>query len=350
MKVIRWFLLPFAMLYSAAVWVRNKLFDLGVIKSYEAEIPSIVVGNLSAGGTGKTPHTELLVRILHQEYFTAILSRGYGRKTRGFVMADEGLTADDLGDEPFQFHEKFGEVMIAVDENRERGIKMLMKQVPEPDVILLDDAFQHRKVKAGLYILLTSFSCPFYSDLPLPTGNLRDNKSQRKRADIIIVTKCPPFIGEEKKKQITDRIKPLPHQKVLFSSIHYAKPKAVFQNKDFQDFEEAVVVTGIANPAPLLSELEGKFDKIVHKKFPDHHSFTKADIRSITRAFDKLESNRKCIITTEKDAMRLKNHSEKGKLSELPLFYIPIEIQLLDCMKWFEEHIVTFINDFKTDV
>ena len=347
MKVIRWVLLPFAIIYNVVVWVRNKLYESGVFQSYEVEIPSIVVGNLSAGGTGKTPHTELLARVLHQEFFTAILSRGYGRKTKGFIMADEGLTASDLGDEPYQFHEKFEEVMIAVDEKRERGIKMLMQQIPQPDVILLDDAFQHRKIKAGLYILLTSFSCPYYSDFPLPTGNLRDNKSQSKRADIIIVTKCPPFLSEEKKKRITERINPLPHQQVLFSSIHYASPKSVFGQRDFEDYSEAVVVTGIANPAPFISELEGKFDKIIHKKFPDHHSFTRSDIRSVVKSFDNLKSNNKCILTTEKDAMRLKDHLEKNKLESLPIFYIPIEIQLLGCMKWFEERIISFVKDFR---
>jgi tetraacyldisaccharide 4'-kinase len=332
-----------------AVWVRNKLFDWNLLKSYKVEMPSILIGNLSAGGTGKTPHTEMLVKMLQKDYFTGILSRGYGRKSKGFVMADEDLTVDDLGDEPFQYHEKFDEVMIAVDENRERGIKMLMQQIPQPDVILLDDAFQHRKIQAGLNILLTPFSCPFYKDLPLPTGNLRDNKSQKKRADIIIVTKCPTFLSEEKKLEMTKRIGPKSHQKVLFSSIHYAEPVGLFQELEFESYSECLLITGIANPSPLVKELMPRFDKVVHKKFPDHHSFTGSDINSILRSYKRMSSEQKCIITTEKDAMRLKSHPKRDLFESLPVFYIPIEVHLLNQVKAFEDEVHSFIKDFKTD-
>lgn len=347
MNFFRWLLLPFSILYSLAVRLRNFMYDRGFCHSYKIDIPSIVVGNLSAGGTGKTPHTEMLVKMLRQEYFTAILSRGYGRRTKGFVMADEGMNARDLGDEPFQFHEKFDDVMIAVDGNRERGIKMLLQQIPQPDVILLDDAFQHRKVTGGLNILLTDYNCPFYRDLPLPTGSLRDNKDQKKRANIIIVTKCPPFISASEKTAMIKHIDPGDKQKVVFSSIHYNDPVPLFESAGEASFENAVLVTGIANPKPLLRQLDGKYKKIIHKKFPDHHQFSTGDLRSVLKSYRKIDSKSKCILTTEKDAMRLKDHPKREILAGIPIYYLPIEVHLLNSVKHFEAEIFNFISTFK---
>ncbi|WP_338732922.1 tetraacyldisaccharide 4'-kinase [Mangrovimonas cancribranchiae] len=316
MKLLRILLFPIVPIYYLVTWLRNLFYDLGWKKSTSFSFPVICVGNLSTGGTGKTPMIEYLVTLLKQEYKLATLSRGYGRKTSGFKLADKQDTAKTLGDEPFQFYNKFKEtISVAVDSNRVRGINKLMA-FQHPDVVLLDDAFQHRKVKAGLNILLTTYNDLYINDFVLPTGNLREPKTGAKRADIIVVTKCPDNLLEEERRRITGMLQPKAHQQVCFSYITYSK--YVFTETDnmlLADLESFTLVTGIANPKPLLNVLNEKGLHFNHMRFKDHHAFSDKDVAKI------IEEN-KVIVTTEKDYMRLLEFKVlKGRL-----YYLPIEI------------------------
>jgi len=307
-------------------WMRNKLYDHGFIESRTFDIPVICVGNLSVGGTGKTPMVEYIVNLLKNDYRTATLSRGYRRKTKGFIIADDRASAQTIGDEPMQFHEKFEDITVAVDVDRRNGISELMKNKVE--VIILDDAFQHRKVDAGLNILLTTYSNPFYSDYVLPTGNLREPRSGAKRADIIVVTKCPADIPEAEKMSMIEKINPKEHQKVFFSRIGYDElPSIVLNQPTF------TLVTGIANPTLLVTYLENKQLKFDHLQFKDHHEFDVSEIEDL--------KNKGMILTTEKDYMRLKDHIDHSKL-----FYLPINIEL-DNSKEFDNKIKDFVSGFK---
>ncbi|RED48299.1 tetraacyldisaccharide 4'-kinase [Seonamhaeicola aphaedonensis] len=316
MNLIRNILFPFVPLYHFVTWVRNKLYDWGVKKSSSYAFPVICVGNLSVGGTGKTPMIEYLINLLKKDYRVATLSRGYKRVTDGFQLANKDSNVETIGDEPFQFYSKFkNDVMVAVDADRNNGIINLKSIENSPEVILLDDAFQHRKIKAGLNILLTTYTNPYFNDFTLPTGNLREPKSGAKRADVIIVTKCPDDLNTEKKLTIIKKIKPKKHQQVFFSSIKYSNN--VFSETDFKKINELhkfTLVTGIANAKPLVKFLKDQHLDFEHLNFKDHYTFTQNDIDNL---IDKA-----LIITTEKDFMRLKQYeSLKSKL-----YYLPIEV------------------------
>ncbi len=335
MKLLRTILFPFVPLYYLITWFRNKCYDKGWKSSVAYDIPVICVGNLSVGGTGKTPTIEYLVRLLRPTYKIAVLSRGYKRKSKGFVIADENATAASIGDEPFQFYKKFKEIIVAVDANRNRGIEQLIDQ-KKPDVILLDDAFQHRKVKAGLNILLTTYQNLYTSDIVLPTGDLREPRSGSKRAQIIIVTKCPLSLTNNEKERIRNEIAPSEHQRVYFSSIVYAD--AIVGNDTTQRIETLkderfTLVTGIANPKPLEDYLNIKGLNFEHLRFKDHHDFTDTDI--------KLLKSKQKILTTEKDYVRL---SPKFKGLNT-LFYLPITVTI-DEPKEFEKQLQKFISSF----
>lgn len=279
-KLLRKILFPVVPIYYAVTSLRNKLYDLGIKKSKAYDFPIICVGNLSAGGTGKTPMIEYLIDLLKNDYKVATLSRGYGRKTKGFLIANENATAESLGDEPFQFYNKFkNDVIISVDENRNHGIQNLRLLDELPEIILLDDAFQHRKVKAGFNILLTTYSNPYFKDFVLPTGNLREPKSGAKRADIIVVTKCPNNISEGHKNKIIERIRPEDYQHVFFSSIKYSNHVVSSNNTvKIDDLLEFTLVTGIANSKPLVDFLSEKKLEFSHLNFKDHHEFSQQDI------------------------------------------------------------------------
>lgn len=334
MKFFRIILFPLSLLYGCIVFLRNKLYDLGIFKSTEFEIPTISVGNLTMGGTGKTPHIEHLVRILKPEFYIATLSRGYGRKTKGYVLSDTQSTAKDIGDEPLQFKKKFSGLRVAVDGNRVRGIKKLLKEFPSLQTILLDDAFQHRAVKPGLSIVLTDFGKLYMNDHIFPTGSLREFKSGIRRADIIIVTKCPEILLPIERKRLLNEIKPLPHQHVYFSYIKYGDfipvtgdainifAKEFYFERNFS----IILLTGIANTTPLEYYLKDKVKNIIPVKYQDHHHFTKEDLKNIQKIFNNIASANKIILTTEKDAMRLKSPEYGEIIKDLPLFYIPIEI------------------------
>ena len=316
MKILRYILFPFTPIYFIATWLRNKLYDWGLKKSMSYDLPVICVGNLSVGGTGKTPMIEYLVNVLKDDFKVATLSRGYKRKTDGFQLANENVTAEIIGDEPFQFYSKFkNEVVVAVDADRQNGIEQLKKENPE--VILLDDAFQHRKVKAGFNVLLTTFSSPYFKDIVLPTGNLREPKWGAKRADVIVVTKCPMDLSESDKKDITKRINPGAYQHVFFSSIVYSDSISSAENNiPLKNLKSFTLVTGIANAQPLIDFLKAKNLDFEHLNFKDHHDFTANDIVSLEK--------KKMIVTTEKDFMRLKQYiSLKDKL-----FYLPITVNI----------------------
>jgi len=317
-KILRNILLPFVPIYFLITWIRNIFFDIGILSTKAYNLPIICVGNLSVGGTGKTPMIEYIIRLLKDSNEVATLSRGYKRETKGFIVASENASARTIGDEPFQFYSKFKDIIVSVDENRQRGISSLMDAHNDLDVILLDDAYQHRKVKAGLNILLTTYGNLYCNDILLPTGNLREPRSGANRADVIIITKCPELLNDSEKKEIENRLKVLPHQRLFFSSITYSDavqnqsqshPISILNDQKFS------LVTGIANARPMVAYLKSKGFDFDHLNFSDHHKFSKEELIKI--------NEKKLILTTEKDFGRLKD-SIKNK----GLFYLPIEMKV----------------------
>jgi tetraacyldisaccharide 4'-kinase len=305
MQVLRKLLFPVSLVYGAVVHLRNLLFDLGILKSETYKIPIICVGNLSVGGTGKTPMIELLIRTLGNEKSIAVLSRGYKRKSKGFHLSNPKSTITELGDEPYQIHKKFPDVFVAVDTDRRNGISKL-KSLIDPKVILLDDAFQHRWVKAGLNILLTSYDDLYVDDWFLPTGNLRDAKKEAKRAQLIIVTKCPENLPKSAADKIVKKINPDENQLVLFTKLEYDNNlKGQSEVLDISQLEniQFTLITGIANPEPLVAHLKSKKLEFEHLSFKDHHFFTEKEIENLKR--------KRLILTTEKDYVRLNGQLEK---------------------------------------
>ena len=332
LKLLRYLLVPFVPVYFLVTWFRNIFFRLGWFKQQSYDFPVICVGNLSVGGTGKTPMIEYLIRLLKDDFKVATLSRGYKRQTDGFQLANDQVNAKTIGDEPYQFYFKFGnEVQVAVDANRREGISKLQKSKQKPEVILLDDAFQHRNVKSGLNILLTTFSQPYFNDIVLPTGNLREPRKGAKRADIIIVTKCPENLTSDQKKGFIKRIQPKSYQQVFFSTIAYSEI-VYSQNlqKPLERLEKFTLVTGIANPKPLIDFLNKKELKFEHLNFKDHHEFNAMEIAVL--------SEKQIILTTEKDYMRLKDI--KGL--ENNLFYLPITVKI-DKPVDFDKRVKSFV-------
>lgn len=325
---------PLALLYGIAVYVRNFLFDIGLLKSTSFTKPTICVGNLTVGGTGKTPHIEYLIRLLTNNYKIATLSRGYKRKTKGFKVADAGCTAAQIGDEPFQIFSKFSEIIVSVDENRVRGINNLNQLHPNLDVILLDDAFQHRYVKPGLSILLTDFNNLVSRDLFLPAGTLRDSITQIKRADIVIITKCPQNLELDKIRSIKSELRIKANQSLFFTKLNYGELKPVFDNTSGQinQSEDLAVfaVAGIANPKPFILHLESRFVLKNRIILPDHYHFSEKKIRAIFESFSQIHGVSKAIVTTEKDASRLKQFSNLPDELKKHFYYIPIEVEFLD--------------------
>ena len=338
MIIVRKLLFPFAILYGWITSLRNFLFDIGVIKSYSFDIPIIAVGNLSVGGTGKTPQIEYLIRLLSPKYSLAVLSRGYKRKSEGFVLADKNATAAILGDEPFQMFQKFPQVQFAVDADRRNGITTLLAQNEKPQVILLDDAFQHRKVKAGLYILLTTYNDLFCDDYLLPTGNLRESRNGAKRADMIIVTKCPKDISELAQKEIIKQIGT--DKTIYFSYIDYDE-KVYGMNGEISVEEikntAKVLLVGIANPNPFFNYLQKEKDTLA--VFADHHQFTKSEIEAVDEKADG-----RIIITTEKDFVRLKNYSLKSLI-----YYLPIQSNFVKNKEEFDKNILNYVGTSTTN-
>jgi tetraacyldisaccharide 4'-kinase len=353
MPFYAYFLYPFALLYGAILSLRNRLFDWGVFCEQQFDVPIICVGNLSAGGTGKTPHIELLISILKEKYKIAVLSRGYKRKTKGFILANETDTAEMIGDEPFQIKQKFPNIAVAVDSDRRRGIRNLLgfqnltgltqpdllglenlTGLTQPDVILLDDAFQHRRVKAGLSILLTDCNRLYTRDCLLPAGRLREPKCGAKRADIVVVTKCHWGIAGQARNDKTDKIekelKLNEKQKLYFSAFRYKEIEPVFNHSQFSILNSQfsiLLLTGIVNPQPLYDYLAQKAKNIISMNFPDHHDFSQRDMEKIAEKFAEIEGE-KIIITTEKDAARLINNPYLSEELKPFIYSVGIEVAI----------------------
>ena len=311
MKMFRFLLFPFAIIYDVITRIRNFCFDAGIFKETSFKIPIIVVGNLSVGGTGKTPQIEYLIRLLKETYKTAILSRGYKRKTEGYLLLNNSHSAEDVGDEPLQYFKKFTNISVAVDANRVVGITKLIED-KFPEVVLLDDAYQHRKVKGSFYILLTKYDDLFVDDFLLPTGSLRESRRGAKRADVILVTKCPENLSKDAQNRVIQKLKKY-QKKVFFTTISYndkTSGKIEVLIDDLKDYD-VLLVTGIANPTPLLSFLNNKKVNFKHLKYSDHHHFSNQEIDFIKDEYSKLTSSKKIILTTEKDYVRLENKMEE---------------------------------------
>lgn len=348
LKSFRVLLLPFAVIFWLIILVRNWMYDKNILKSTTFGMPLICVGNLSVGGTGKSPMVEYLVLHLMNRYKVATLSRGYKRKTRGYALANAETTAIDIGDEPMQFHRKFPGVPVAVGEERIVAIGQLLHDRPETELIILDDAFQHRSIQAGFNILLTEYANLFTRDFFLPTGDLRDLRSSYKRAQVIVVTKCPPGLSEEERQAISKEINPLPHQKLFFTCISYGMPYHITKHdlRMVDEQTEVLLITGIANPRPLKNYLEERIEEYDMMHFNDHHIFSIDDWKEIKKRFSGIESERKIVLTTEKDAMRLLKF--KQEMDGMPFYVVPIEHKFLFHQETaFNHEVITFIQNFK---
>jgi tetraacyldisaccharide 4'-kinase len=346
MKVLRVILFPFTFLYGLIIILRNSLYDAGIFKSFQFNIPIISVGNLTAGGAGKSPMTEYLVNLLHDHYKIAILSRGYGREARGYYEVMQDSTVEDAGDEPLQFKNKFPSAAVAVCEKRVTGIRNLQDSC---DLILLDDAYQHREVSPGLSILLFDYSSLLKWQWLLPTGDLREPMSGRKRAACIVITKTPLNFSNTHRQLIIDKIKPIPNQPVFFSYIQYGELVSLDGNfrslHTISTATSVVLLTGIANPTPLINELLKYTNDIHHHSYPDHHVFTPKNMIKLAADFNNLDSRDKLIITTEKDLQRLKSPDIKKSLQGLPVYFLPVKAALHDPEKAaFDALIVNYVT------
>ena len=341
--------------------MRNLFFDWKILPSKKFPVPVICIGNISVGGTGKTPFTEYLITILKKQYHVAILSRGYRRKTKGFIMASDDSTSDEIGDEACQIKKKFPEITVAVDANRRRGIRRLLG-LPEkerPDVILLDDAMQHRYVTPSLIIMLTDYNNMYYDDYILPVGNLRESAQNMYNADIIVVTKCPDTIKPINLRIIEKNMSLMASQSLYFSTVRYHNIEALFKTEamntcsldDIETDEHILIIAGIANPQPLIDKVLLSCDKVKLCVYPDHHDFTQQDIEHIDSQFNAMPAKRR-ILCTEKDAMRLKTLSFLPEKWKPYFYYLPISVDLMfDQRENFDsrilKHVISTINIYK---
>jgi tetraacyldisaccharide 4'-kinase len=346
MQYLRWLLFPFSLLFGLVIIIRNWLFDAGLFKSHEFDIPVISVGNLEVGGAGKSPMTEYLIRLFKDQYKLATLSRGYGRKTKGYLLATTTTTAKDIGDEPAQFNQKFKDITVAVCENRVLGIEHLS---PNHQLIILDDAYQHRPVKPGFSILLFDYHHINDPRLLLPAGNFREPFSGRWRAELLVISKCPVDLSESQQAEAAERIGPLPYQKLFFTSIAYQPMKDLDGNSALIKIDEHTaifLITAIADAKPLMQHLEHKTTQIVHHNYPDHHPFTLKNIAKLADEFSGCKAEKKIIITTEKDAQRLGEQAFQSLLRKLPVFVLPIAIRFLgDGKKQFDQILTNYVRE-----
>jgi tetraacyldisaccharide 4'-kinase len=342
MHLLRLLLLPFSAVFWLVVFVRNRFYDLGFFKSEKGELPTIVIGNLVTGGTGKTPHAEYIIRMLKDKHLVAFLSRGYRRNSRGFKLAGVGESAVTIGDEPFQVYSKFEDIRVAVCEDRIKGIRQLHRQT-DAQVVVLDDAFQHRRLEGHVNILLTDFQCPYWEDYMLPAGNLRDNSLEKRRADAIIITKCPANLTENQRLALVKKIQPTENQSVFFTTINYGEPVQI-HGKPLQtnDIKKVVGFAGLANPDSFSQYLQVQYDLVKFKKFPDHHNFSPLDIRNL---WDECGNFASALFTTEKDAVKLK---DAGELVDIPIFFLPIEIHFLQDEDLFRKKITEAVGEKKS--
>lgn len=342
-------LLPFSWIYGLGVKLRNLLFNIGILNSRQFAIPLIAVGNITAGGTGKTPHVEYLIRLLKNHFQVAILSRGYKRKSRGYVLADDTATVRTIGDESFQIHKKYQEISVAVDTNRCRGIDKLCNDKPDLDVILLDDAYQHRYVHPGINILLIDYHRMITHDKLLPAGRLREPQSGKNRADMIIVTKCPDNLRPMDYRIIQHSLNLYHYQHLFFTGLRYGDLSPLYCGEErklssIRRDENIMLITGIASPKQMIIDLKPYSDKVTPLTFADHHNFTNSDVVLINTKFSQMPSP-KLIITTEKDATRI--FGIKGLSDEVRhnIYVLPIQIEFkLDTQEKFNEYIISYVR------
>lgn len=350
-------LYPVSLIYGLITGVRNFLFNTGILHSEEFQIPVICVGNITVGGTGKTPYTEYIAGLLRENFKVATLSRGYKRKTRDFRIATLTSSVSDIGDEPMQILRKFHDVLVTVDRDRVNGVKRILEEKPETEVIILDDGFQHRRITPGFSILLSDFERLFVRDHMMPYGNLREDKSNMRRADIILITKSPEDISPIQRRLIVKEVNKSPYQNLYFTSVKYEAPVQVFENKEqtlqLSEIQQThdcgiVLITGIANPKPLFDYLQKKFTEVIHLPFSDHYNFKENDLQTISSAYNDLKSPVKYLITTEKDAVRLREFTNIEEPIKSALFYIPIGIYFLnDDKDEFDNMIVNYVRKNK---
>ncbi len=332
MNSFRFLLFPLAWLYGLAIRFRHWMFDLGVLRTHTFQMPIIGVGNLSLGGTGKTPFIEYLIRHFYTDYKLAVLSRGYGRKSKGFLYANQFSSYEDIGDEPMQYLRKFtGKIKVAVDEDRVEGVRSLMADDQQLEMVLLDDSFQHRYIKPGLSILLTDMHKLYMEDYLLPVGSLRDVVSQAKRADIIVVTKTNKVLSPITRRRIKGVLKPEPQQSLYFSFLDYGEPVSFPESTDISVFKKARIIilfTGIANSYPFQEYLRDLCTELIVMDYPDHHKYKRKDLQKVRRVYDETFGGSKIIVTTEKDAMRLIKSDYLSELKDIPLFYVPVQMKM----------------------
>ncbi len=348
-KINEW-LLPLSWLYGIGVRLRNELFELGILKSRSYDVPVISVGNITVGGTGKTPHTEYLVRLLQKKYQVAVLSRGYKRKSKGFRLAAPDTPMEQIGDEPYQIKQKFPDAYVAVDKNRRRGIERLCDDAiaPGTDVVILDDAFQHRYVQPGINILLVDYHRMIYDDKLLPAGRLREPKEGTRRANIVIVTKCPTDMKPMGFRIISKALRLYPYQKLFFSTLRYGTLRQVFGDgtrslESLKKEEQVVLLTGIASPEQMRQDIEQYAPLVVPLPFGDHHYFSATDVQLINETFDRIHGD-KLIITTEKDACRLQTAEGLSDEVKQYLYVLPVEVAIMqNQQETFNENITGYV-------
>ena len=350
-------LYPVSLLYGLLTGIRNFLYNTGILRSVEFRFPVICIGNITVGGTGKTPHTEYLAGLLREHFRVATLSRGYKRKTRDFRIASSSSLVREIGDEPLQIFRKFNDVRVTVDRNRVHGVKKILQIFSETEVIILDDGFQHRRITPGFSILLSDFERLMVKDHLLPYGNLRENIINMRRADVILITKSPEDISPIQRRLIVKEVDKAPYQNLYFTSIEYKTPLPVFDNRtteetqrDISQYEGCgmVLITGIANPLPLKEYLQKTAREIIHLSFPDHYDFKETDIANIFSAYQNLKSPLKYVFTTEKDAVRLREFTNFAEPVRSVFYYIPIGILFLNNDKdEFDNMIIEYVRKNK---
>ena len=350
-------LYPFSLIYSVVTDLRNFMYDTGILPHHEFRLPVICVGNITVGGTGKTPHTEYLIGLLRKNFRVATLRRGYKRKSSGFRIVSSSLGVSEVGDEPMQIHNKYPDIPVAVDRYRVNGVKSILKKYPDTEVIILDDGFQHRRIKPGFSILLTDFNRLMINDYLMPYGRLRERASNMNRADVILITKSSEKISPIQRRIIVKEINKAAYQNLYFTAIEYKDPIPVFPQPAAHKLSFSgkkregagiVLLTGIANPLLLKEYVAGNFEEIIHLSFPDHHKFTDKDIAKVSGAFLNLNSVEKFLITTEKDAVRLREFTNIAELIRSSAYYIPVGIKFLnDDKDEFDNLIIDYVRKNK---
>jgi tetraacyldisaccharide 4'-kinase len=346
----------FSLAYGFIIWVRNQLYDFRFLKSVDFDIPVISVGNITVGGTGKTPHIEYLIRLLQSDFRVATLSRGYMRKTKGFRMVETSSGVEESGDEPLQIKKKFPESAVSVCENRVTGVQELLRLKTPPDVVLLDDAFQHRRINPGINIVLIDYNKPLKEDHMLPYGRLRENPAQLRRANLIIVTKCPSEVTPITRRIMAKDVYLYPYQDLFFTTMTYGHLFPVFPEAPPLEMNEnslkkgILVVSGIASPEYMIGYLEKMSEEVESVVFPDHHYYDRSDILQINQRFHGLKSAEKIIVTTEKDVQRLTGNHLLTKELKSVLYCLPVQVKFLDQEgKLFDKKIKEYVGENKSN-